>query len=98
MVKRLNDRGETPGVRGGSNMLVYVDVEQFFLDGGKAWWSENNVLLTEGFPGTGGYGPGLPPKYILRIVDATTGDEVVPLPTPEIRGGGIRGGTKVAQT
>ena len=44
IVCRLNDSGETPGVRGGSDVLVSIDIEKFFLHGGIVWWSANKVF------------------------------------------------------
>ena len=79
-------------------MLVYIDFEKYFNDGGKAWWSANDVLLPEGFPKGHPMGYGIPPKYLLRIADAYTGEDIVSLPTPKVYEGSIQGGTKVATT
>ena len=67
-------------------------------DGGKCVWSVNRVLLTGGLIRPGGQNVGIPPEYIVDIVDRFTGDSVVALPTPFVASdGSVPGGSVVAE-
>jgi RNA:NAD 2'-phosphotransferase (TPT1/KptA family) len=48
LVARIAGTGECAGVRGGTDTIIRVDMNQFLEDGGIAYWSATEVLLTEG--------------------------------------------------
>ena len=54
------------------------------------------LLETSGLEASG-VNFGIPPQYIIDIVDGYTGEVVVPLPTPEYREGRVEGGHIVAE-
>ena len=65
--------------------------------GGVCYWSSNNVLLTEGLS-TGRVNLGIPPEYIREIKDCSTGEIIVPLPTPNLTVlGAPEGGERIAE-
>jgi RNA:NAD 2'-phosphotransferase (TPT1/KptA family) len=83
LVANIETTGARAGVRSGSDYVVKVDMERYMADGGECFWSRNNVLLTEGM-WINGVNKGIPPKYILEIVDRHTGEKVHPQSAPKL--------------
>jgi len=98
LVGSVEGTKEICGVRSGSDTLVRVNIPEYMRDGGECFWSTNEVLLTEGLKaGTENFG--IPPQYIIDIVDRYTGRVVIPLPTPPVnQSGWIEGASIVAQS
>jgi len=97
LVSSVEGTKEICGVRSGSDTLVRVDIPAYMRDGGECFWSTNEVLLTEGLKsGTENFG--IPPQYIVDIVDRYSGRPVRPIPTPEVtRSGRVEGASVVAR-
>ena len=78
-------------MRSGSDAVVKVDLKQFMRDGGRVFWSVNDVFLTEGFADGR-----IPPKYFRGIFDLYTGENLNPLDAPEAdEDGDLPGAEKV---
>jgi len=98
LVGSVEGTKEVCGVRSGSDTLVRVNIPEFMRDGGECFWSTNRVLLTEGLK-AGNENFGIPPQYIIDIVDRYTGEVVVPLPTPTVdQSGWVEGASIVAES
>jgi RNA:NAD 2'-phosphotransferase (TPT1/KptA family) len=68
----VNDTAETAGVRGGTDTIVECDLMRMHSSGMTLYRSGNNVILT---PGLGGR---VPPSFITRIYDKSTGKQLYP--------------------
>ena len=97
LVASVNGTRETAGVRTGTDVIVKINMRGLIAEGCVCFWSENGVLLTRGIDEAGGR-PCIPPRFIEGFVDRATGEDFVPLPTPQVdRRGAVRGGRLVTQ-
>ena len=83
LVEQVAADGETPGVRGGSNAVVKVDMHTLMDHGAEVFKSINNVYLTSGL-WQGKNNIGIPRQYFLAIIDVYSGEPLTPLPTGRV--------------
>jgi len=94
IVSGLDATGKRAGVRDGSDTVIRIDTNRYYRDGGKCWWSVNDVLLTEGM-WENGRDIGIPPQYLLGAFNRSTGEEIHPLLTPDTDQQGRVPGAKI---
>ena len=82
--RAIETTGEVAGVRGGTDIIVKVDVRALIEAGAVCWWSANNVLLTAGLYDARGSCLGIPPDFIIEICDRASGRSVRAVSAPEI--------------
>jgi hypothetical protein len=61
IVGGLDATGKRAGVRDGSDVVIRINTNRYYRDGGKCWWSVNDVLLTEGMWENHWYSAAVPP-------------------------------------
>ena len=71
MVAVVTGRGPTSGVRDGTDVIIQVDLEALYRVGVKIQFAEaTGVILTSGINGN------IPPRFIIRITEKSTGKEL----------------------
>ena len=70
---QIEDTGKTPGVRNGTDALVYIDVRDYHKKGGRMFRSQNKAWLTEGLNATEDVPGVVPATCIVRVIERYSG-------------------------
>ncbi len=85
LVAQVDTHGEREGVRGGSDALVRVDARRAYGHGARFFLSrtQRGAVLTEGIY-EHGQSSGLPPDFLIDMINRATREVIVPRPTAEV--------------